>query len=77
MSKITQWIGRQISSILISRFQDANLLIHTPDGSTHFLGQSNNGVIDPIKIRDWSFFWDSQRNSKIGKGPKVVKKGST
>lgn len=74
MSKITQWIGRQISSILISRFQDANLLIHTPDGSTHFLGQSNNGVIDPIKIRDWSFFWDLLMGHDLGLAKSYMEK---
>ena len=74
MSKVTQWIGRQLSSALISRFRDANLTICTPDGVVHSLGHENHEGFDPIRINDWSFFWDLLMGHDLGLAKSYLEK---
>ena len=74
MNKVTQWIGRQLSSALISRFRDANLTICTPDGVVHSLGHENHEGFDPIRINDWSFFWDLLMGHDLGLAKSYLEK---
>ena len=74
MNKVTQWIGRQLSSALISRFRDANLTICTPDGVLHSLGHENHEGFDPIRINDWSFFWDLLMGHDLGLAKSYLEK---
>ena len=74
MNKVTQWIGRQLSSALISRFRDANLTICTPDGVVHSLGHENHQGFDPIRINDWSFFWDLLMGHDLGLAKSYLEK---
>ena len=59
---------------LISRFRDANFTICTPDGVVHSLGHENHEGFDPIRINDWSFFWDLLMGHDLGLAKSYLEK---